>query len=78
MTSTRYLDADKQQVVTASCSGFWPNILAQMSKNDSDSEQSYCSDDLEFNYIPGPYVIEAVPIMKPSFLHQVFSKMIFR
>jgi len=31
-----------------------------MSKSDSDSEQSYCSDDLEFNYIPGQYVIEAV------------------
>jgi len=31
-----------------------------MSKSDSDSEQSYCSDDSEFNYIPGPYVIEAV------------------
>ena len=25
-----------------------------------DSEQSYCSDDSEFNYIPGPYVIEAI------------------
>ena len=43
-----------------SCLGFWPNILAQMSKNDPDSEQSYCSDDSEFNYIPGPCVIEAV------------------
>ena len=43
-----------------SCLGFWPNIIAQMSKSDSDSEQSYCSDDSEFNYIPGPYVIEAV------------------
>ena len=31
-----------------------------MSKSDSDSEQSYCSDDSEFNYIPGPYVIEAI------------------
>jgi len=31
-----------------------------MSKSDSDSEQSYCSDDSEFNYIPGPYVIETV------------------
>ena len=31
-----------------------------MSKSDSDSEQSYCSDDSEFNYIPSPYVIEAV------------------
>jgi len=33
-----------------------------MSKSDSDSEQSYCSDDSEFNYIPGPYVIEAVEV----------------
>jgi len=33
-----------------------------MSKNDSDSEQSYCSDDSEFNYIPGPYVIEAIEV----------------
>lgn len=31
-----------------------------MSKSDSDSEESYCSDDSEFNYIPGPYVIEAI------------------
>ena len=31
-----------------------------MSKSDSDSEQSYCSDDLEFNYITGPYVIVAI------------------
>ena len=31
-----------------------------MSKSDSDSEQSYCSDDSEFNYIPSPYVIEAI------------------
>ena len=33
-----------------------------MSKNDSDSEQSYCSDDSEFNYIPGPYVIDAIEV----------------
>ena len=33
-----------------------------MSENDSDSEQSYCSDDSEFNYIPGPYVIEAIEV----------------
>jgi len=33
-----------------------------MSKKDSDSEQSYCSDDSEFNYIPGPYVIEAIEV----------------
>ena len=45
-----------------SWSGFWLNILAQMSKSDSDSEQSYCSDDSEFNYIPGPYMIEAVEV----------------
>ena len=42
--------------------GFSAYILAQMSKSDSDSEQSYCSDDSEFNYIPGPYVIEAVEV----------------
>lgn len=41
-----------------SCSGFWPIILAQMSKSDSDSEQSYNSDDSDFNYIPGPHMIE--------------------
>ena len=33
-----------------------------MSKSDSDSEQSYCSDDSELNYIPGPYVIEAIEV----------------
>ena len=33
-----------------------------MSKSDSDSEKSYYSDDSEFNYIPGPYVIEAVEV----------------
>ena len=33
-----------------------------MSKSDSDSEKSYCSDDSKFNYIPGPYVIEAVEV----------------
>jgi len=33
-----------------------------MSKNDLDSEQSYCSDDSEFNYNPGPYVIEAIEV----------------
>lgn len=31
-----------------------------MSKSDSDPKQSYCSDDSEFNYIPSPYVIEAI------------------
>lgn len=29
-----------------------------MSKSDSDSEQSYNSDDSDFNYIPGPHMIE--------------------
>lgn len=33
-----------------------------MSKSDSDSEQSYCSDDSELNYIPGLYVIEAIEV----------------
>jgi len=37
-----------------------------MSKNDSDSEQSYCSDDSEFNYIPGPNVIEAIEVEEPN------------
>lgn len=40
--------------------GFCPNILAHKCLSDSDSEQSYCSDALELNYIPGPYVIEAI------------------
>ena len=33
-----------------------------MSKSDLDSEQSYCSDDSEFNYISGLYMIEAVEV----------------
>ena len=33
-----------------------------MSKSDSDSKPSYCSDNSEFNYISGPYMIEAVEV----------------
>ena len=40
--------------------GFLAQYYSQMSKSDSDSEESYCSDDSEFNYIPGPNVIEAI------------------
>ena len=38
--------------------GFLADFLAQMPNTDSDSEQSYNSDDSEFNYNPG-YVIDA-------------------
>ena len=33
-----------------------------MSKSDSDSELSYCSDDSEITYIAGLYMIEAVEV----------------
>ena len=42
----------------ASCLGFLANFLAQKTNTDTKSEQSYNSDDSEFNYNPG-YVIDA-------------------
>ena len=43
----------------ASCLGFLAEFLAQKPNTDTESEQSYNSDDSEFNYNPG-YVIEAI------------------
>ena len=43
----------------ASCLGFVAEFLAQKPNTDTESEQSYNSDDSEFNYNPG-YVIEAI------------------
>ena len=38
--------------------GFWPIFLAQKPNTNTESEQSYNSDDSEFYYNPG-YVIDA-------------------